>query len=104
MIAHIVLFKPQESLTAARRQAIVEAVTHRLNRCPSVRAWRIGKRVLHGLPGYEQAMREDYQYALILEFDDVQGLTEYLVHPEHAQLGGFFSNAAAAALAYDFEF
>ena len=104
MIAHIVLFKPQQSLTTEQRRAILETVTNSLENCPTVRAWRIGRRVFHGLPGYEQTMRENYEYALMLEFDDVRGLTEYLVHPQHAQLGGLFSTASAAALAYDYEF
>jgi hypothetical protein len=103
MIAHIVLFKPPESLAVEQRRLILDAVVASLARCPTVRACRIGRRVVHGLAGYEQAMREDYQYALILEFDDVPGLTAYLAHPEHDKLGGFFSNAAAS-LAYDYEF
>jgi hypothetical protein len=104
VILHIVLFKPQQSLTAAERQAIFDTVTSSLERCPTIRTWRIGKRVHHGLPGYEEAMGEDYQYALILEFDDVQGLADYLGHREHHQLGSLFWSASASALAYDYEF
>jgi hypothetical protein len=58
--------------------------------------------VKHGLPGYEQMMREDYQYALVVELDDLDGLKAYLTHPQHAAIGKHFSDAAAAALAYDF--
>ena len=103
MIAHIVLFKPHQSLEREQRRSILDAVITAVKRCPTVRSCRIGRRVVHGVAGYEQAMREDYQYALILEFDDVQGLTDYLLHPEHEQLGAFFSDAAAASLAYDYE-
>lgn len=103
MITHIVLFKPQGSLTTQQRRSILDTVTASAARCPSVRACRIGRRVLHGLPGYEQAMREDYEYTLILEFDDVEGLRAYLTHPEHVRLGGFFTSAAAASLAYDYD-
>jgi hypothetical protein len=58
---------------------------------------------LHGLPGYEQTMRDDYQFALLLEFDDVEGLRAYLRHPAHEKLGGFFTSGADASLAYDYE-
>jgi len=102
MIAHVVLFKPQGALGADERRAIVEGITAAVASCPTVRACRVGKRIVHGLQGYEQAMREDYAYALMLEFDDVAGLRAYLQHPAHAQLGGVFSSAAAA-LAYDYE-
>jgi len=103
VIAHIVLFKPRDSLGTEQRRAILDGVLAGVKRCPTVRACRIGRRVLHGLPGYEQAMREDYQYVLILEFETVQGLTDYLAHPEHARLAACFSTASAAALAYDYE-
>lgn len=103
MISHIVLFEPRESLSADERRAILDAVTAAAARCPAVRACRVGRRILHGLPGYEQAMRDDYQHALVLEFDDRQGLLEYLTHPAHARAGELFTSAAARSLAYDFE-
>ena len=103
MIAHIVLFTPQASVGPEEKAAILESLTHAVRQCPTVRASRIGRRVHHGLAGYEQHMREDYQYFLVLEFDDVEGLRQYLEHPAHGAIGGFFTNAAAAALAYDYE-
>ena len=57
----------------------------------------------HGLPGYEQMMATDYEFALIIEVDDVAALTRYLKAPAHRALGDLFSTATAAALAYDFE-
>ena len=48
-------------------------------------------------------MREDFEYAVIIEFDDIQALGAYLAHPEHAAIGKHFSESAAAALAYDYE-
>ena len=103
MIAHVVLFKPNDTLSPTERLAILDTVGAALQRCPTVRGVRVGRRVRHGVPGYEQAMTDDYQYALILEFEDVQGLREYLTNPAHAQLGSFFTSAASKALAYDYE-
>ena len=40
---------------------------------------------------------------MIIEFDNVEGLTAYLTHPKHAAIGGHFKQASAAALAYDYE-
>ena len=48
-------------------------------------------------------MSEDYQYALILDFDNVEGLVAYLQNPAHAGIGGLFTSAASASLAYDYE-
>jgi Stress responsive A/B Barrel Domain len=103
MIAHIVLFKPLVSLSPEQRQVVLGAVKTAVTRCPSVRSCRAGRRVKHGLPGYEQTMRDDYEYVLMLEFDDVAGLREYLTHPEHSRIGGFFTSAASSSLAYDYD-
>jgi hypothetical protein len=103
VIVHVVLFKPQESLGAEQKRAILDGVAAAVRQCPTVRGCRVGRRLRHGLPGYEQAMAEDFEYALFLEFDDVQGLRSYLTNPAHGRLGGLFTSAAAASLAYDYE-
>ena len=103
MISHIVLFKPHERLRREQKSAILTALTGVINECPSVRSCRVGRRVRHGLPGYEQLMNEDYEYALLLEFDDPEGLQAYLQHPAHGRIGELFTSAAAASLAYDYQ-
>jgi hypothetical protein len=102
MIAHVVLFKPKPDLTPEQRQAVLDGLKALASGIPSVRRLRVGRRVKHGLPGYEQMMREDYEYALIVELDDLDGLKAYLAHPQHVAIGRHFSQSAAAALAYDF--
>lgn len=103
MIAHVVLFKPKHELTATARQAVIQDLKTAAAGIPTVRRLRVGKRIRHGRPGYEQLMREDFEYVVIIEFDDVEGLTAYLAHPAHAAIGSHFMQAAAAALAYDYE-
>ena len=48
-------------------------------------------------------MREDFEYAAVIEFDDLAGLTAYLEHPAHAAAGQHFTSSGAMALAYDYE-
>jgi hypothetical protein len=103
MISHVVLFKPKHELTAAERQAVIEDLRAAASGIPSVRRLRVGRRIRHGRPGYEQLMREDFEFIVTIEFDDVDGLTAYLAHPAHAAIGSHFMHAAAAALAYDYE-
>ncbi len=103
MIAHVVLFSPRPDLTGVAWQDLLDALTQTAHSVPEVRRFRVGRRVTHGLPGYEQAMRDSYEYAAILEFDDLDGLKSYLAHPSHAALGGHFTRSAARALAYDYE-
>lgn len=102
MIAHIILFRPRQDLPDAERQAVLRGLSAAATGIPSVRSLRVGRRIRHGLPGYEQAMREDYEYAAIVEVDDEAGLKAYLTHPIHIALGDHFTSSASAALAYDY--
>jgi len=103
VIAHIVLLQPRADLTAGERQQALDALSRAAGNVPEIRRFRLGHRVKHGLPGYEQAMTQDYEFALIIEVDDVAALTRYLKAPAHAALGDLFSTATVAALAYDFD-
>lgn len=102
MIAHIVLFQPRASLSAAERQQALETVSRAAANVPEIRRFRLGRRVKHGLPGYEQLMPQDFEFALIIEVDDVAALTRYLQAPAHSALGELFYSATSAALAYDY--
>lgn len=103
MISHVVLFKPKHELTSGERQRVIDAVKAAASGIPTVRGLRVGRRIRHGRPGYEQLMREDFEYVVIVEFDDLDGLTAYLAHPQHAAIGSHFVKSSAAALAYDYE-
>ena len=103
MIVHVVLFSPRPDLSAADRAALLGALESASKNIPSIKRLRIGKRVKHSLPGYEQVMRDDYEYAVIIEFDDVEGLKSYLRHPAHTAAGDHFTASASKALAYDYE-
>ena len=103
MIAHIVLLQPRPNLTEAERAAALAVMRQAAAGVSGIRAFRLGRRVKHGLPGYEQLMHQDFEYALIVEVDDAGALARYLQAPAHAALGDLFYTATAAALAYDFE-
>ena len=102
MVAHVVLFKVRTSLDAAARQRLVAAFQEALHAIPSIRRARVGRRITHGR-AYEQLMTVDYEYAAILEFDDVEGLKAYLGDPAHEALGARFFESFEAALMYDYE-
>jgi len=104
VIAHIVLLQPRPDLTEIQRAVALEAVARAADDVPEIRRFRLGRRVKHGLPGYEQLMPQDFEFALIIEFDDVEALTRYLQAPAHGALGELFYTATSAALAYDYQF
>ena len=49
-------------------------------------------------------MRVDYEYAAMLDFDDLGGLETYLEHPAHQALAARFFAVLDESLIYDFEF
>ena len=48
-------------------------------------------------------MRVNYEYAALLDFDDVAGLKAYLDHPAHEVLANRFFRVIEDALMYDFD-
>jgi hypothetical protein len=103
MIVHIVLFTPRTTLSDGERQALADTFAAALVAIPSIRRARVGHRVTHGRPGYEQLMRVGYDYVAILEFDDRAGLEAYLAHSAHEALGERFFAMFEHALMYDYE-
>jgi hypothetical protein len=103
VIVHVVLLTPRPDLTAADRAAAIAALANTTAAVPEVRRFRIGRRVRHGLPGYEQHMRAAYEIALLLELDDLAALTRYLRTPAHSALGHLFATATSEAIAYDYD-
>ena len=87
MIAHVVLFQPGASVGAETQGRDPASLDARDRQCPTVRACRIGRRIRHGLPGYEQPMREDYQYAAGARVRRSGGAAAYLEHPAHGAIG-----------------
>jgi hypothetical protein len=102
MIIHIVLFTPKANLDPLSRRALADAFGAALTSISTIRRARVGRRRTHGR-AYEHLMREDYSHAAILEFDDMEGLREYLDHPTHEALAAQFFAAFERALMYDFE-
>jgi hypothetical protein len=99
----MVLLTPRSDLTADERAAAIDVLNRLTSEIPDVQRFRIGRRVKHALPGYEEQMKEDYQLALILELEDLDALKRYLQAPAHRALGKLFSTATSNAIAYDYE-
>jgi hypothetical protein len=102
MISHVVLFRPKASLSAAERNALIDALRHAVSGIPAIRHTTVGKRILLNRQGYETQMAEHYEYSAILDFDSEAQLRAYLDHPAHRDLGTLLFTSADAVLAYDF--
>jgi hypothetical protein len=102
VIAHIVLLQPKPELTSSQRDEALATIRASAANLADVRRFRLGRRITHGLPGYEQLMPQTFEYALIVEVDDLDALKRYLLAPAHMALGGLFYSATSSALAYDY--
>jgi Stress responsive A/B Barrel Domain len=102
MLFHITLFRPRPDLTAADRADLVEALETALQRIPSIRRFHVGRRVTHGA-GYEALMPVSFDYAAVVEFDDLSGLQAYLEHPAHVALGRRFTQALESSVIFDYQ-
>lgn len=102
MVSHHVIMKPRADLSAADRDRLVGAFERAIREIPTVRMVRVGRRVMHGA-GYEAKMPDTADYFVTIEFDDLAGLTAYLDHPAHQDLGARFNDSLAAGLVFDFE-
>jgi hypothetical protein len=103
MIAHLVLLQPRETLSVDERRSALDALAKSAASVPGIVRFRVGRRVRHGVPGYEQQMTQNYEFALVLEFESIDALTAYLTAPAHGVLGHLFATATSAALAYDYD-
>jgi len=102
MVLHVVLFRPRRDITDADRQAMFEAIEAAARGIPEVRMFHVGRRITHGA-AYERLVTEDFPYAALVGFDDLDGLKAYLAHPKHEQLGALFYRLQEAALAFDYD-
>jgi hypothetical protein len=102
MFAHIVLLTPRRDLPEEDRRAFVAAFEKAMRSIPSVRGVRMGERVRLGT-GYEASAPIAPAYLALIEFDDVDGIREYLAHPAHDALSFHFHHSLSLAAAFDFE-
>jgi stress responsive alpha/beta barrel protein len=102
MMTHVVLFTPRPDLTASEVARLSTTLDAALRNIPSVRRYQVGRRTRLGT-AYDAAAPLEFEYVTIVEFEDRDGLSAYLRHPEHEALGRLFYETSALALAADFE-
>ena len=90
MISHIVLFEPKPDLSASDVRDFAQHLKAAMTAVPSVRRAVVGRKVeIHSGSGRNFG-DATYSFSAVVEFDDSNGLIEYLQHPKHAELGRLF--------------
>jgi hypothetical protein len=88
--AHIVLFQPKADVPAADRAGFAASLERACREIPTVRRAVVGKAAEIDA-GYTRSFGDNtYEFAAVFEFDDRDGLRQYLQHPLHQELGRLF--------------
>lgn len=100
MIKHIVFFNfKQEAGGRTKMENIAIARTMLLNllgKVPTLRSMHAGQNEACGGTAWD--------FALVAEFDSLEALQEYVVHPEHKKVSAFMSEVRSDRAFVDFEF
>ena len=96
MLHHIVLFAFKDSVPAAERAALLDAIRGLRARVPSLRSLDVGE-------NQSPARAQGYTHVLLETFDDRAGLAAYASHPEHVPVGARIRDTASQLLAVDLE-
>lgn len=98
MLRHVVTWKLASEDAAERRQQAAE-VARRLNALdgvvPQLRSISAGANAV-----YPEA---NWDVTLVADFDSVEALEQYQVHPAHEEVAGYIRSVVASRVAVDFD-
>ena len=101
MIRHVVMFKFLETAEGRSKQENLDIARGMLEKLqgvvPTLRASEIHY-------NHAQAADSNYDMILIADFDDLEGLNQYIVHPDHKAVGAFMQGVRESRTCVDFEF
>lgn len=99
MVKHIVLFKLKEELPATEKQAVMNQFKEAIEALPAkisvIRKIEVGLNVNPA---------EAWDIALYSEFDSLEDVKTYAVHPDHVAAGKLLANVKLNRACVDYEF
>lgn len=100
MIKHIVFFNFKEEAggrTKAENIALAQSMLLNLmGKVPTLKSMQAGPNAAGGATAWD--------FALVSEFESLEALNEYVVHPEHKKVSAFMSEVRSDRAHVDFEF
>ncbi len=100
MIKHIVMFKLKESNGKSEYENAIEAKKRFDAVIDGVPQLKSGELVINS----SEAPQDNYTISLICDFESIDDLNAYQVHPEHKKFGAFIGEIKAARACIDYEF
>lgn len=100
MIKHIVMFKLKATEGMSEYDNALEAKNRFEDVIANVKELKKGELVINSA----DAPESNYTIALICDFDDIEGLNAYQVHPVHKEFGGFIAEIKTDRACIDYEY
>lgn len=101
MIKHIVMFSLKETARGKSKQENALEAKERLlgfpQSIPSLRKIEVGI-------NSKDASDKNFDIVLVCDFDDIEGLNEYIVHPVHVEFGKFMREIRIDRACVDYEY
>jgi len=99
MIKHIVMFKLKDAEGRSECENAVEAQKRFNNVIANVKELKKGEVVINS----KDAPESNYTIALICDFDTIDDLNAYQVHPAHLEFGKFIGTVKTDRACIDYE-
>ncbi|MCX7822747.1 MAG: Dabb family protein [Syntrophobacterales bacterium] len=96
MIKHVIVIKFKEGVTDEEKSRLEEMLGRLPSLIKEIKGFLFGRDVLR----YERS----YDFALVSDFDDLEALKKYKIHPEHVKVLQYVQTIAEQIIAVDFEY
>ena len=100
MIRHIVMFRLKDTDGKTALENAAEAKKRFNNVIENVETLRKGQLVINS----EKAPQDNFTISLICDFDDIDGLNAYQVHPAHIEFAKFLGTVKTDRACIDYEY
>ena len=100
MIKHIVMFKLKEADGRSEYENALEAQKRFDNVIANVKELKKGEEVINS----KDAPESNYTISLLCDFDSIDDLNAYQVHPAHLEFGKFIGTVRTDRACIDYEY
>ena len=96
MLKHVVFMKFNEGVTDAQISSLENALTGLPAKISEIKGLQFGRDVVHS--------ERSYDFSLVSDFDNLEAMKRYQVHPHHLPVIALVRTLSASILAVDFEY
>src|SRR5512139_697279 len=96
MLKHVVFLKFNEGVTDLEIASLQNALGGLPELIPEIKGFQFGRDIIRS--------ERSYDFALVSDFENLEAMKRYQVHPDHVPVVGMVRSLSASILAVDFEY